>query len=574
MNLASASLPELNVQSVSWASCRNPMCENFALPLVNQGGEDERYSVEEVGDATKVRCRSCRQTVTPHPNQAVRPVARYFLSLSLPFAACPDSACPNYGANVFESYWPHRKILANRRYRKNRETAARCRGCGANVTVGESLALHGSLAEQRSSADEVVKGVLTGTRAGHTRWWHGINGNTYQARLFRVGARLQSYHAWLNAKLLKNRSGVDVSKMGLVYTRVFEAPLRCQGEVHRHRTLKIIVSVLAVNRTSYVLAAHPYFLPVEYGPAPGADYMDGESGLPSQEFREEWKCIEHPAHDTFKSTETPEEMMRNRADLNQWGRGCYINDRYAKLAHFLVIRKMMSRFKRVCYYSDVADKLSGPAMVALGDDIRERKAEVVLCSRRLKGGKGGADPMSWRDTRDMGSELRRKELRKAWAEAEAQTEKVDGENPWVRFPRPVGREVECRSLWLTRMPNKTFEEAEEPLLYATIQPADTAIGRACLRLPCIDGVDKSSDEGRRYAATYENPQAVVSECSIYFLARNYSAMSWDDSTVPARELGLIKDRAPFSHAREIGKIVLAFRLGLTHAERLSRWLRE
>ena len=113
-------LPEFGL-SVSWAMCRNPMCANFGIHFEGEIPEgrkqvsDDRYYVRlskglrgrTVGE---MQCRYCGQSSRLASNEAIRPIARYFLSLSLPFADCPNTDCSNHGVNLFE-HWGGCRVL-------------------------------------------------------------------------------------------------------------------------------------------------------------------------------------------------------------------------------------------------------------------------------------------------------------------------------------------------------------------------------------------------------------------------------------------------------------------------------
>ena len=67
-------------------------------------------------DDGKYQCKACEQSFDLKSNRAIRQIARYFLSLSLPYADCTTPPALNHGANVFEHYtrpgvhvgpWPH-----------------------------------------------------------------------------------------------------------------------------------------------------------------------------------------------------------------------------------------------------------------------------------------------------------------------------------------------------------------------------------------------------------------------------------------------------------------------------------
>ena len=92
--------------------CKNPMCEHFGrfFDAVRDraGNPASRYSVARKRSGSKgrvlvkLKCRGCGLSATVHAGPLVRPVARHFLSQSLPFAACPNEACAHHGVNAFE----------------------------------------------------------------------------------------------------------------------------------------------------------------------------------------------------------------------------------------------------------------------------------------------------------------------------------------------------------------------------------------------------------------------------------------------------------------------------------------
>lgn len=84
-------LPEFGTE-FSWAMCRNSMCDNFGIPFIgyispegSTAAHDQRYRLDVNG---RMRCKYCKQSFEIRSNAALRTIARYFLSLSLPFADC------------------------------------------------------------------------------------------------------------------------------------------------------------------------------------------------------------------------------------------------------------------------------------------------------------------------------------------------------------------------------------------------------------------------------------------------------------------------------------------------------
>ena len=107
-------LPEFGL-AVGWAMCRNAMCENFGVSFVGEiprgrtPVSDDRHHIRVKSGALgaqvgEIQCRYCGLSARLHSNRAIRPIARYFLSLRLPFADCPNTACKNHGVNIYE-HW-------------------------------------------------------------------------------------------------------------------------------------------------------------------------------------------------------------------------------------------------------------------------------------------------------------------------------------------------------------------------------------------------------------------------------------------------------------------------------------
>ena len=598
-------LPEFDLPAISWAMCRNPMCVNFGIHFAPQKPpkegaatySDSRYRMSL--STGQMRCLNCGQSSKTKPNEAIRTIARYYLSLSFPFATCPNESCSNYGINVFEKH-ARRGSPYPRHYRRELEHKIRCRECNAVAHIGERRSIR-MTAETKRTIQNIVLNVQQGVKKRRTVHFGRMSSGAYYRRLHRIGARLQDHHAWLNAGFLNPKTKVDFSEMAKVYTDVADISLRRTGDVWRSRLFKVIVSVLAFKRSYFLLAVHPFFLPAKYGPAPDESFYDPKTGWPSKVFARKWASIEHPIHNRF--LKTSEQTRGDQADVSRYGQGFYIRSGYAELAHLLVVRRMLRRFERICFYMDSGSGLVPAAMVALADGIRERNVEVVLFQRQYKDRGLVRRPLA--DTGALGSERRRAALRKAWDQTEKRVGKrfeetigakvgkdllsdpdraaakafanamvgafsEKGEWAWLRYPAPMGKEHDCRSLWLTRMPGKTFEDAEEPLAHSTLQRVDSAIHALRSHARAMHRPGTRAAQGRDFSKSYVDPETVLSEIAIYSLGRNYSLLSADQHDIPACELGLVPSgRKP----PDLPAIFERFRLGLSHADKISQWLR-
>ena len=547
--------------------------------------------------------------------------------MSMPFAACYTPDCPNFGHNAFESLGGRRRGRYGARKRKGRADQVICHGCGSELTLGAPLRLHLD-SEKERLVDSVLFAFLLGAKKRRTvhftqMYFPKLSDTGYYSTLRNIGARLRGYHAWRNARLLDPRAPVDFGQTARVYTDVLESSLRRHGDVHRHRRVMVIVSVLHLEKSYYILGAHPYFLPLAYGPEGGADepYIDPRTGRPSVEFARKWDCLDHPVHNTFLHGEkmTTEDLMQDRADVSRIHNGYYIKSAYAELAHFLTVRTLLRHFKRISFCMDAHPSAIQSAMVGLAGDIRSGRAEVVLVQRQYK--KHGRAPKVAFDMGKLGSKERAEALRQRWDATEKTVQRIfakgeddvteqkvaeavkagkrdppvpprvkypdpvqraarifnkairggfgkSGEWGWLRFPSPMGRETECRTLWLTRMPHKTYADAQPHLLYATLQPVDSSMRAARSRVRALDRPLFRAAAGSSFNERYYDPLVLLAELSIYAFVRNYLLLSADQKSIPARQLGLMGVRAGFSSLTDL---VMNFRLDTSHAQRMTAW---
>ena len=135
--------------------CRNTLCKNFgqhytgAPPTeTDPVAHDTRYRLELKG---RIRCKQCGQSFEIRNNQVVSPIARYFLSLSLPYAGCSNEQCQNHGYNVYEHYFDKGREKRSRSRYARAGTAYRvsCTACRNTLSLGEPLRLNVDLEMKR-----------------------------------------------------------------------------------------------------------------------------------------------------------------------------------------------------------------------------------------------------------------------------------------------------------------------------------------------------------------------------------------------------------------------------------------
>lgn len=308
MRIESVDLPEFGLD-VNWAMCRNPMCADFGIafegeiPEGRKQASTNRYTLRVTLNAhghpaAVLACRGCGQRVRLASNRAVRLIARYFLSLSLPYADCSDTDCKNHGVNVFEHWAPPDD--GRRPYRPVGTHTVRCNRCGTN-----------------SGTDANVPSILLGTPrravdrpATRDRWRDmpdalhrgrsgaditdslGISHATCHRYLARLGARLGDYHAFRNARLLRPDTP-NRDRPVWAHTGVMRIDARLSRWPDCARPLPVIVTVATAGGPPFVLAAHPCFLPSTF--CPDAATLAADSARPPLES--EWAALRHPYGD-------------------------------------------------------------------------------------------------------------------------------------------------------------------------------------------------------------------------------------------------------------------------------------
>ena len=378
MSVAPIELPEFGA-TISWIACRNTMCANFGIcydgrePGPNSVS-NKHFTLSAIDAKGRVRakCRECNQSFYVLANRSIRAIARYFLSQSLPFSDCPHSSCSNHGNNIYEHLRKYGRVDGEHRVRckgtRYDVDAAEMQRCKQTFTLGESFALTKTETPQKTLRD-VYTGIFLVANISRRIDYAGIAAGTYYTHAHKIGARIQQYLSWRNAKLLKART-VGQNKTIRVYTDVLVISLSRLGEGSRQKLLHVIASVIALDRSYYVLAVHPCFLPESLCPDADAVLEDVQEHL----WDRRWECLEHP--EAIDRSLQGEDIIKNAPDVSR--KGYFIETPYANLAHFLVVQKMLARFKKVVYYMDADDSLFKSALLAMRDNIKKERAEIIL----------------------------------------------------------------------------------------------------------------------------------------------------------------------------------------------------
>ena len=365
--------------------------------------------------------------------------------------------------------------------------------------------------------------------------------------------------------------------------------------------LDVIVSVMVRDGKIFTLAAHPYFLPERL--CPNQEARNRDEPLPG--FERAWCSVLHPdtPEDPFW---TADERAKHASDLGRGG--CFISPPYAQLAHFLVVQKMLDRFPEIHWYIDGEKDLAKAALVACRDRIIAggqairgaaderaaplRSAEVVLYQHdtEAKFEKGRGEKCVRKAWEDAEKRLAEKEMPAA-GELQiapgASDPKVraglyrlafqggfseKGDWGWLRYPRDATLYRNCRTLWLTRMPRKTFEShGRAALSGASLQPVDSIMDSMRERVGSLERPRSRAASGNAYRSSAATPGPAFEELTAYLLRQNYFIRKKSERPIiPATTWGLLgnKETVP-----SLIDIAWKFRLSVRHAELISRWLR-
>ena len=592
-------LPEFGNMEISWATCSNPMCENFGLLY---GAEDEpgddasRYRVS-VKEPRELMCRGCGQSPKLHAPLSIRPLARHFLSESLPFADCPREECANHGINVFEykgkrhGRWrsPYRQVNAHR---------FSCRECESSgefapgFSIGTARYWRDNRSERKAIGKQIVH-VREGDSVTRARG-EGQNVGTYYRRLFRMAERVRDYTAYRNAFLLSPEFRRQQTSAVKVYTDVMEVSLHRVGDGPRHKLLNVIVSVVNLRpyRTHFIVAAHPYFLPASKCPDLDALEEDKER---TKFLKRRWEGLETilDEGDLIKDGKIVENPPA------QGHAGYILKSPYAEVAHFLTVDRMLSGFPCRHYYMD-GDKVQyQSALVAMRRQIRNKSVEIALFQHDKEAGSEADDdgqerprrkrrrdkPGALRAFKAMEGRFRQRvkggalrlgkkadAMRRAdvWRAAYLGAYSTRGGWAWLQFPTNLVQYRRCRTLWLTRRPGEGIHEGLDLLLDATLQPVDANMGYMRWRTHSADRAGMAAKR-RSYVENAYDPRVLRAELSIYLFLRNYHKRPGVPSKhVRAQRMGLIPRERPVMSA---DKVVWSFRLGAAHAREITRWLK-
>ena len=557
------------------------MCPHFGL--LEEDGESALCLLKRKSKDAEPRsfCRACGLSTSLFAEASVRPAARHFLPQSLPFAACPSPDCQNRAVNVFE-HW-------GAAYRGESAHKARCLKCGARFALG--VPTPPSSGMRRETRMICREAALTRSVTDTLESMDGrLSAGAYYRRLRRGGEAMRDHHAYRNARLLR-RGFAEWGGPLRLFTDVMQASLRRGGAHARFQNMNVVVTVIRLEGTFFVLAAHPCFVGSAFVESDARRLLDDEKA-PVRERRWHWTAHRHRLEPPRKGRPLRERIPDVSRD------GLFIPSPYGETAHFLVVRKLVRRFPLVHLTMDASKPLWQSALTAFAGPIRENRVEVALFQHEKddsgRGGKarasaykGDAETLAGEfAAMDAAFELRLRDLAsrgrvhpnqraRAFREAFKGGYSKDGGWAWLKFPQGHPAYRNCRTLWLTRRPGQRLEDSRGLLLHSPLGAVDSAIASMRRRVRSLGRPAFRAKPGRSYAESYMDPAAAIHELWVYLLLRNYSLRQVTaQRAAPAKALGLLRPHAADKRRGKVIDAAVGFRLGAEHAERMTRWRAE
>ena len=387
--------------------CINATCGNFGLSDTRDPMRNRRYRIRMKGNTLHLVCKQCGLTRKIYSNEAVEKMFLNVLGKNVLHAYCSNKACDNYRVNVYENMHAGRKpknqprgysrgngpIPNDPNKFKEYQYRVRCGRCGTRVTVGPAWRLHGEDPKRRDKSIEVKNPDYEYVYPSKIQQFvkSVCNGMGPSKLMEEIDCHPEHYYAHLHAladacTFISNRHMMGLQSSEYIQGEHYEKNNRCMrlysdmmeisiflgGQKKRAVMLPCLVTTTDYNESYFALAFTPMFIP---GTLPKDDL---------KKMREveahSYEC--HRAHAHLQWGGTPVNSEKTGSELNTsfpvlgLG-GTYVTSSYGAMAHFLVLRKMLSRIDRVVHYVDNENVLLAAALTAFSDKIRAGSCEVV-----------------------------------------------------------------------------------------------------------------------------------------------------------------------------------------------------
>ena len=604
------------------------------------------------GKISAITCRYCTAEIQLHSANAIRRIARHFLSESLPFAECPEPDCENHGRNVFENFAPNQNSARKTEPYHLNEGRLRCyrrrksgKRCRKSIPLGAPPPKRKDTPEERCRVFLRLLLIRLGLSVTVANGVDVSASSFYQA-IDTFGSIFRDYHAYRNAFFLKPDHFRPQDNTAVVHTDVLQVSLKRLGVgPARNQRLDVIVSVLRLEKSWFILAAHPFYLPKKKCPSLLELEADVEGNVRLvREFaglhtmvddaplvhvkkpKRKSKAKDAASGDSEDGGDADSKTEPRRREISprvpDGGHfGYMMHSPYAPAAHFLVVNRMLRRFRRVFFFMDAAQDLSLAAMVAMRKDIASNRVQIALMMHAKSGAKKrgapkrgiGMDrvkllPLAYADMEKRAREILdsppkkedeeddAKKRRKPptpqqklaamprgdlsddraqailWSRTHVGAGSKEGGFAWLAFPGDGKQYKNCRTLWLTQGPGQTLKDGTDLLIPVTLQSVDSACQTLRRRINTFKRPVKVA-VGVSYTDSPFRVEAAIGELRTLLLQINYARRvgeRWSKRNIPAEVLVGITGED--STAVDMEAVLWEFSLNLGHAREISEWM--
>jgi hypothetical protein len=345
--------------------CRNPACDNFGISEDDIRSAKHGYEYTVTDGVLKHKCKRCKQTHVAYSNISMLEAFHRCLMSSIPYVSCPDPECKNHYVNLFEYYHDDLRDKREKHYRVNVANdaksyyQARCRSCDATFPLSKPLRLHTSKQRfWRKDLETFITAVVNNSGPSHIMNQMRVGPSRYYAQLKAAANALLNFNNYHLLNLLKPSRAPEQLR---IYTDCIVISKKVDRDDQRHFKVKIIVSTCYRNGSLLVVAFHPLFDQRIIKNRTIQD--DQEQPLGKRRF----ESLKHPMS---KKEKDPLPHLKLG--------GHFMEDFYAYLSHFLVLRKLLARVPSLHLYMDGEASLYNAALNAFADRIKSGSCDIVV----------------------------------------------------------------------------------------------------------------------------------------------------------------------------------------------------
>ena len=378
--------------------CYNTLCSNYGIADHGDGDNKVRYRLRAKGNSLNFVCKECGLDRKIYSNEAVEAMFLHVLKEHLPHEYCPNEECDNYRVNMYEHMYDRKDENHRNGYgvHSKIDSRARCKRCGECFAVGATWRLQeGKRRASAESEDEEETNKKPRYPSDLESFMMGTYTNTSPSTMmFRINCLAGHYYSHLHSladtcRFVSGRHLMELQSNQFaesdhykenngsirLYSDIMQISIYVGGEEkNRTEQLPCLLTTTDYNGSYFVLAFTPMFIP---------DVFTTEEKIENNTQIGFFECHQSNIHLQWEgapiNTDTSPSARLNSFPVMGLG-GYIVRSSYGAIAHFLVLRKMLSRFQRIIHYIDNEKEMKTAALLAFSDKIKAGECEVVSVS--------------------------------------------------------------------------------------------------------------------------------------------------------------------------------------------------